>query len=74
MGLSACHGIKIAVVGALLVVNDQGWLWNTLSPWLLIGMILIALGVLKAALPCYPMRGCGPKGVKPVVTPVKKGK
>jgi len=64
-----CHGIKLAVIGALFVVNDQGWIWAQISAWLLLGIILIVVGVLKAAMP----HGCPVHG-KPAKMPAKKVK
>lgn len=68
----ACKGIKLALAGLVLVVNDQGWLWNSVSAWLLVGIILIVLGALKAIWPCgCPVHGsCGDKGMMKA----KKGK
>ena len=43
-----CYGIKLIVTGALLVINDQGWIWSPISAWLLIGIILIVVGAMKA--------------------------
>ena len=55
--MCSCIGIKIIAAGALLVINDQAWLWNTLSEWLLVGIILIILGALKAVYPQCPVHG-----------------
>lgn len=57
----------MAVVGALLVINDQGWIWTPISVWLLVGLILIVLGALKAIWPCCPIHCKAP-------APAKKGK
>ena len=68
-GGCSCKGIKLAVAGALLVINDQGWVWNPISAWLLVGVILIVLGVMKAVWRCCPVHGCGES--KPAGKPVK---
>ena len=58
MGCS-CKGIKLAIAGILFIVNDQGWLWsaNAVSGWMLLGIILLVLGVIKAIWPCCPVHG-----------------
>ncbi len=68
--MCSCKGIKIAVAGALFVINDQGWLWSSVSGWLLLGIILIVLGAMKAVWPCCPVHGCDGKGM----AKAKKGK
>ncbi len=45
-------GITMAIVGALLVINDQEWIWTPISVALLIGMILIVLGLVRHFMPC----------------------
>ena len=61
-----CFGYKLVVIGALLVVNDQSWVWSSISAWLLIGLIFIALGALKIAWPCgCPVHGKTSMGAKP---------
>jgi len=44
-----CFGYKLVVIGALFVVNDQSWIWSSVSAWLLLGIILIVLGAVKIA-------------------------
>lgn len=61
----ACKGIKMILVGALLVINDQSWIWAPVSVWLLVGLILIALGALKAIWPSCPIHSKGPAPAKP---------
>ena len=63
-----CKGIKMAVVGALLVINDQSWIWTPISVWLLVGLILVVLGALKAIWPCCPVH------CKTPAAPAKKGR
>ncbi len=70
MGCCTCKGIKLAVAGLLLVVNQQGWVWGTVDAWLLVGILLILSGLMKAVWPCCPFHGCGDKGG----TAKKKGK
>ncbi len=66
----ACKGIKTAIAGALLVINDQGWIWAPMSVWLLVGLILIVLGALNAIWPCCPIHCKTQAPVKPA----KKGR
>ena len=68
--MCSCHGIKLIAIGGLLVVNDQGWLWNPMSAWLLIGEIMIVLGLLKAWKP----GGCPVHNKGVGMKPMKKGK
>ena len=51
MGCS-CKGIKLALAGLALIVNEQGWLGTSISAWLLAGIILLVLGAMKAVWPC----------------------
>lgn len=67
---TAFKGIKMAVIGALLVINDREWAWTPISVWLLIGLILIVLGLLKAIWPNYDDK-C--KSILPA-KPARKGK
>ncbi|MBI2137384.1 hypothetical protein HYU12_02590 [Candidatus Woesearchaeota archaeon] len=57
MGGCACYGVKMVVVGALLAVNDLGMIWKPVSPWLLIGAVLVVLGALKIVMPVCPVHG-----------------
>ncbi len=66
----ACKGIKMVLVGALLAINDQGWIWASVSAWLLVGIILIVLGALKMIMP--PCQSCC-KAQAPA-KPAKKGR
>ena len=69
MGGCACYGVKMVVVGALLAVNELGLFWNAVSPWLLIGGVLIVLGALKIVMPVCPIH-CKPS----MSAPAKGGK
>ncbi len=65
----ACKGIKMVLIGALFVINDQKWLGHV-SEWLLVGVILMVLGALKMILP--PCQSCY-KAQAPA-KPAKKGR
>ncbi len=65
-----CKGIKLAVVGALLAINDQGLIWAPISVALLVGLMLIVLGALQAIWPCCPIHCKAPAPAKPA----KKGR
>jgi len=58
------------VIGALLVVNDQAWLWKPISAWFLVGLILIVLGALKMVWSSCPIHGGTKAGT--VAMPIKK--
>ncbi len=66
----ACKGIKMVLVGALLVINDQKWFGVSVSEWLLVGVILIVLGALKIIMP--PCSSCCK--AKAPAKPAKKGR
>ena len=70
MGYCVCKGIEVAVIGALFIINDQGWIWGSLSAWLLVGIILLVVGIKKVVWRCCPVHGCGDKGMMKA----KKGK
>ena len=59
MGSCKCKGIKLAVFGALLVINDQGWIWTAVSAWTLVGVLLLLWGIEKIVWPCCPVH-CKP--------------
>jgi hypothetical protein len=68
MGTCMCKGVKLSVIGLILVANEQSWLWQSMSGWLVLGIILIILGILKAIWPC----GCPVHGACKPSMPVKK--
>jgi hypothetical protein len=49
--MCSCVAYKLILIGAVFVANDQSWFWSEVSPWLLLGTIMIAVGMVKVVMP-----------------------